>query len=366
MIYETPEYPAFTDWIVKNGLLREPLRLIDVGVLGDLHLRWKWLGDCLEAWAFDPLPDVIEQLEAANQAPDRIHYYCLGLGNEDGERLFGRADNPYGSSFLPSEVRETQIGRDAAGNLPSNWNLTAIRKLDSLMADGLFASIDHIKMDCEGFEIEVLDGGRRFLNHSGVFAVESESSLKLHPWYKPCHFAQLYQRLGERQFDVYDEYHYRVSRAPFPDGYPHRSRPDTYDFLFLRGFGDSDDLEAHSLDRLIKMAIVAELYALQDIAADIVTRSAHRLAARLDPEKAVALLRQEWNDDRRIADKDTRIEHHIGEIAELRRTMTTNAERIGEQSSRMAQLEHDLEAMRNSRSWRLTAPLRNLRNWSNH
>lgn len=327
MIHETPEYPAFTDWIVKSGLLREPLRLIDVGVLGGLHPRWRWLGDCFEAWAFDPLPDAIEQLKAANPAPDRIHYYCLGLGNEDGERLFARTDNPYGSSFLPRALRETQIGRDAAGNLPSNWSRAAIRKLDSLMGEGLFASIDYIKMDCEGFELDVLDGGQRFLDHSGVFAVESESSLKLHPWYRPCHFVQLYQRLGERQFDVYDEYHYRVSREPFPDGHPHRSRPDTYDFLFLRGFGESDDLNVHSLDRLIKMAIVAELYALQDIAADIVTRAADRLAARLDCAKALTLLRQGWIAGHRIADKDKKIE---------------------DQSSRIAQLEHQLETMRNS------------------
>lgn len=352
MIYETPEYPAFTDWIVKSGLLREPLHLIDIGVFGGLHSRWKWLGDCLEAWAFDPLPDVIEQLKAANPAPDRIHYHCVGLGNEDGERLFSRADNPYASSFLPSAVRETQLGRDAAGNLPSNWSRTAIRKLDSLMGDGLFASVDHIKMDCEGFEIEILDGAQRFLDHSGVFAIESESSLKLHPWHKPCHFVQLYERLGERQFDVYDEHHYRVSRAPLADGYPERGRPDTYDFLFLRGFGDGDDLDAYSLDRLIKMAIVAELYALQDIAADIVTRTADRFAARLDPEKALALLRQSWG-QKRAAQK--------AEEAEEAKDKT-----MREQTDRIALLEQHLDAMRHSRSWRLTAPWRGLRGWLNH
>jgi FkbM family methyltransferase len=378
MIYETPEHPAFTDWIVKDDLLRERLRIIDVGALGGLHSRWRWLGDYLEAWAFDPLPDAIERLKAANQAPDRIRYYNMGLGNQDGERLFSREDNPYGSSFLPSAVPETQLGRDAAGNLPSNWSLTPIRKLDSLMADGLIASIDHIKMDCEGFELEVLDGAQHFLDHSGVFAVESESSLKLHPWYQPCHFVQLYRRLGPRQFDVYDEHHYRVSREPFGDGYPHRSRPDTYDFLFLRGFGNGDDLNAHSLDRLIKMVVIAELYALQDIAADIVIRAADRLAGRFDPEKAVALLRQGWSTGRGAADKDKKIEDLHGEIAQLRGTIAANDERIGqqaaeiaqlrpaieEQNSRIVQLDHDLAAMRNSRSWRLTAPLRHLRSWS--
>jgi hypothetical protein len=59
MINEPPEQPAFTTWVVQNELLREPLRIIDVGCQGGLHQRWNWLGDHLEAWAFDPLPDAI-------------------------------------------------------------------------------------------------------------------------------------------------------------------------------------------------------------------------------------------------------------------------------------------------------------------
>jgi hypothetical protein len=43
------------------------------------------------------------------------------------------------------------------------------------------------------------------------------------------------------------------------------------------------------------MAIVAELYGLQDVAANIVTRAAARFAMRFDPERAVKLLQQSWS-----------------------------------------------------------------------
>jgi len=293
-IYETPKHPAFTDWGIKTGLLHEPLRLVDVGVQGGLHPRWRWLGDQFQAWAFDPLPDVIEQLAKANPAPNRIRYFCMGLGNEDGERLFSRDENGYESAFLPLAVEEAQLGRDQAGKLTDNWTRPQIRRLDTLFNAGAFPSIDHLKMDCEGFELEVLKGAKSFLERSGVFAIESESSLKLHPWYQPCHLSCLYQMLGPERFDIYDLHFYRTSRQPLPDGYPHRGRPDTFDFLFLRGFGEDDELSAHPLDRLIKMAIIAELYGLQDVAANIVTRTAARLATRFDPKQALELLRQSW------------------------------------------------------------------------
>jgi uncharacterized protein HemX len=67
-----------------------------------------------------------------------------------------------------------------------------------------------------------------------------------------------------------------------------------------------------------------------------------------------------------MAAKEERIEKQAAEIAQLRRTVTANDRRIEEQSSRTALLEHDLAGMRDSRSWRLAAPLRHLRGWLNH
>lgn len=294
MIYDTPEYPAFTDWIVENGYLREPFRLIDVGVQGGIHPRWNWLRNSLQLWAFDPLPDVIEDLQAQNQAPERLHYLQMGLGDEDGLRAFQRAENPYSSAFLPVGLSEDQIGGVGAVEILPDWSRAAIRRLDSLLAEGLFHQVDAIKLDCEGFELQVLQGADRFLNDTGVYAIESESNLKLQlERHNPCHFVDLYQQIGKRGFDVYDLFYYRVSRPEIPNGYPHKGQPDTFDFLFLRGFGVNDDLTVHSPDRLIKMMILAELYALQDVAANLLARSAEPLSARFNVEKAADLLRFE-------------------------------------------------------------------------
>jgi FkbM family methyltransferase len=294
MIYDTSEYPAFTDWIVENGFLYEPFRLIDVGVQGGIHSRWNWLREYLELWAFHPLSDVIQQLSADNPAPERLHYFHMGLGDEDGTRPFQRNENPYGSAHLPAEISENHLGRTSGGELPLGWSRVPIRRLDSLLREGLFHQIDAIKLDCEGFEFQILKGADRFLTETGVFAIESESNLKLQTErHNPCHFVDIYQLIGRRGFEVYDLYYYRVSRPEIPGGYPHKGQPDTFDFLFLRGFGVDNNLSSFSVDHLIKMMIVAELYALQDVASNLLARASSRFSHRFNVEKALELLRFE-------------------------------------------------------------------------
>jgi FkbM family methyltransferase len=284
VIYETPEHPRFTDWVVRSGYLREPFRLIDAGVQGGIHRRWLWFADQLEVFAFDPLQQVINDLKAANRDPTRFHYFHIGLGNEDGERLFEQTPNPYGSAFLPPVMTEDAISRTASGQIPSNWTKVRIRKLDTLLASGLIPVPDAMKMDCEGFEVEILKGASTLLSKRSVFAIESESNLKLHPWHSPCHFVDLYRLVGPLGFDVYDLYYYRT---PVEDiAKPNVGPPDTFDFLFLRELKDTA-----SVDAFLKMAMLAELYALPDVALRILKRNRVAIRRRLDVDKAEELLR---------------------------------------------------------------------------
>lgn len=296
MIYDTPAYPAFTDWVVQNRLLREPFRLLDIGVQGGIHARWHWFGDYLEVIGFDALADVIAELNEANPAPERIRYLHMGLGNEDGERLFQRVANPYGSAFLPPALAVSQIARDEHGKIPDDWSTVPIRKLDTLSAEGVIGTVNALKMDCEGFEIEIVKGAQKFIDANELFAIESETNLYLHPWYDTAHFVELYRMLGARGFEVFDLYFYRIPRAEMAEGFPlpqggHRpiGQPDTFDFLFLRGFSHTAEF-TQSIDTLLKMMMLAELYALQDVALHILTLARPRLVERIDVEHAAKLL----------------------------------------------------------------------------
>jgi len=77
--------PAFTTWVIENDLLEEPFVVIDVGVQGGPHPRWKHLKDKVRVYGFDAIPEVVEELNAQKQ-PNEI-YFAAALGDEEGTRV---------------------------------------------------------------------------------------------------------------------------------------------------------------------------------------------------------------------------------------------------------------------------------------
>ena len=57
----------FTKWVVSAGLLTEPFVLIDVGVQGGENIRWRPLGDHLAVHGFDPIEEVVQNLDRENR-----------------------------------------------------------------------------------------------------------------------------------------------------------------------------------------------------------------------------------------------------------------------------------------------------------
>jgi hypothetical protein len=155
-----------------------------------------------------------------------------------------------------------------------------------------FGTTEHVMNqfhDCEGLEIDVLRGAERFL-HTGLFAVEAESNLKLNSMHDLCHFAELYKVGGPLGFGVYDVYYYRARRPPMSSELLDRGRPDPFDFLFLRGFGTDDDQSKYTVDEIIKRAIIAELLWRPGCRRRRLARANLFLAARIDIAQALRLL----------------------------------------------------------------------------
>jgi hypothetical protein len=97
----------FTHWAVKSGILQEPFVLIDIGVQAGEHPRWHLLGDHLVVHGFDPIEEVIDELQRQNIGHPNRHYHWLAIGSEDGERSFYfNATDPFSSSFgMPDSPR---------------------------------------------------------------------------------------------------------------------------------------------------------------------------------------------------------------------------------------------------------------------
>ena len=323
----------FTKWVVSVGLLTEPFVLIDVGVQGGENIRWRPLGDHLVVHGFDPIEEVTETLIEENRGCSNRHYHCMALGDADGERAFYfNSVNPTASSMYRQGTGRFEV------ETAEQVRMVPMRRLDSLLAEGVIPEADFIKIDVEGFEKDVLLGAPKLLR-AGAVGMETETNFGVSPAYPKSHFGTLAELALENHFLVFDIAFNRVPRESFQRALVHKGlkpisklaflgRPATVNVLFGRDLIDEVDHQSNyqspcrpfSVSQLIKSMIVCELYSLNDVALDTAERFADRLGAHLDVDRAVRLL----------ADPDC----------------VTNEYR------------RQIRAFELSTSWRITAPLR--------
>jgi hypothetical protein len=179
--------------------------------------------------------------------------------------------------------------------------------LDRLLAEGVIPRADFLKCDVEGFEKDVFLGARELLN--SVLGIETETNFAASPLYPETHLGTLQKLLLEAHFLIFDLNFDRVPRASYRREVARRrppgaalirgmGRPATVNALFCRDLIDEADhaenymsvCQPVSIDQLIKLMIVYELYRLSDVALDTAIRFVEQLAPRLDVEQAVDLL----------------------------------------------------------------------------
>jgi FkbM family methyltransferase len=293
----------FTKWVVSAGLLTEPFVLIDVGVQGGENIRWRPLGDHLVVHGFDPIEEAIETLIEGNRGRSNRHYHFMALGETDGERAF---------YFNPANPTASSMYRQAAGRFDvetmEQVRMVPIRRLDSLLAEGIIPKADFVKIDVEGFEKDVLLGARELL-HAGVLGLQTETNFAVSPSYPKGHFGTLAELALESHLLVFDVAFNRIPRASYQRALIRKGlepiseldaigRPATVDVLFSRDLIDEVDYPGNyqgpcrpfSVSQLIKSMIIFELHALNDVALDTAERFAERLGAHLDVDRAARLL----------------------------------------------------------------------------
>src|ERR1700730_1979276 len=169
--------PLFTKWIVDNRLLEETFTVIDVGCQGGPHPRWKVLGEFVDFHGFDPIDEVIDNLLAEYRNVASYHFYSMALGNEDGQREFYVKSDSFSSSFYaPPDVG--QLADLEGTNMLRGGRTVEIRKLDTLSSDSCIPLADYLKIECEGFETEVLRGAHDYLAASAPLCVTTETNFR--------------------------------------------------------------------------------------------------------------------------------------------------------------------------------------------
>ena len=307
------DQPPFTRWVIENRLLHEPFVVIDVGVQAGEHHRWDLLGDQVRVFGFDPIHEAVDRLIEKGPRPHRV-YRPLAIGNEDGQRTFYVAANTFASSFLAYPNMEA--GPRGGDGRPGPRKVE-IRKLDTLFAAGEIPPADHIKINTEGFEEEVLRGGRTYLARSNILCVSAKTSFTVTGHFHRANYPLINDIVLDHRLQLFDISYWRYARAsylaarakhPWHQVDPMHHWPDmdigqpaTVDALFCRDFVMEDKSPERfgrlpdailepAIDKLIKSMINFELHGLMDCAVDIAHHFRDRLASRLDVDHAIELL----------------------------------------------------------------------------
>jgi Methyltransferase FkbM domain len=291
-----------TDLLRERGVFdRHPFVLIDVGCAGGIAEPWRAFGPSLVAHGYDP--DVAACVEARAREPfPHVHYHARFVGLPESHPSVRRRHAD------AAQWPNTNIwGRVTAGYLAGKQeaegtNVTAGRLADPSTLIGVkdivrseqLPTVDFLKVDVDGPDIDVLESAGDVLTDSQVLGVAVEVN-----WFgsgnpsEPT-FHNIDRLMRERGYALFGITVRPYSRTDLPapflrDLYAETrfGQPYQGDAIYARDLAAPDQQDfagAYPAEKLIKLACIYELIALPDCAAEMLNRFESRLAAFGDTE----------------------------------------------------------------------------------
>jgi FkbM family methyltransferase len=155
-----------------RGLADEGLSfatVVDVGANAGQFSR-----ACLGIWpdahviAFEPLPDVAGRVEVTVGRVGRVDVHACAVGASDGTTAFF----PYENSLSSSALSVADGAKDEPWARPLAPITVPLRRLDTVLAGSTLARPALLKIDVQGFELDVLRGAEATLGQVDAVLVE--------------------------------------------------------------------------------------------------------------------------------------------------------------------------------------------------
>lgn len=173
--------------------------IIDVGAnIGQYAAGARKHGYSKHLFSFEPLTSAFDQLKAKSAKDKRWEAFNLGVGSSNGQLTINVSENLVSSSFLPVTAASTEA---APKSRFSSTQIVNVVRLDEFLISRLngFENI-YLKIDVQGFELEVLKGTTALLSKIKVIQLE----MSFVPMYKdgPL-FADVLSTLDKMGFEIY-------------------------------------------------------------------------------------------------------------------------------------------------------------------
>lgn len=295
-----------TEYVVALGLFRDnPVTIVDVGARWGYNPEWSVFGESLKIYCFEPDEAECARLNAA--ADPNVTYIPVALGKAGGEAAFYETRLGASSGLYKTNMDyfSRLLNRDN-GEIVREHKIR-VTTLEEALKLHTVRSIDFIKLDVEGAELDILLGAKPFIGGNDLLGILSEIRFQEEINGSPVfsEFDAHVRKFGFRLFGM--QFSQQSRRAlPYP-GLGDYRLPTGEKFFAYTTHGqimDGDALYFRDLllpantairaaadpVQILKAAAFFELYCLNDCAAELVLAHRTILSDRVNCDVLLDLL----------------------------------------------------------------------------
>ena len=294
------DHTPMTDALRERGAFeRHPFVLVDVGCAGGIPPQWRAFGPALIVHGFDPDIAACEAAQAREPFP-HVHYHPRFVGLPDSDLFVQRrrADaKRWPDTNIWSRVTAGQLAAadaERATEAPRLADPSTLIGVDAFARAERLRTIDFLKIDVDGPDLEVLESARQTLVDGRVLGVGMEVN-----WFGSANptehtFHNTDRVLREHGFALFGLTIRRYSRSDLPAPFEYDSyartlfgQPYQGDAVYLRDLAAprlGDLAHSYPSEKLLKLACLYELFGLPDCAAEMLNVFAPRLETFGDRE----------------------------------------------------------------------------------
>jgi FkbM family methyltransferase len=357
--------------VAETEIFRDaPLVIVDLGSRGGFNSEWQAFGDCVRIYGFEADEAECARLNVA--AAPSVTYLPWAIGGYTGQATLYEAKLSYSTGLYRSNM--DYLGRflNRDNGIVVAERQVSLRTLQEVMAELGVVTIDFIKLDVEGAELDILRGSEAYLRSAMPLGLLSE--VRFHPEINNSPiFSSLdtfLQSFGYRLYDL-DYSHQSRAALPYPGladyrlpsggrffAYTTHGQIQDGNALYFRDLllpVNADALSRMTVVRLLKLAALFELYCLSDCAAELILATRHRLAPAVDCDRLLDLLASGIS-GRTISYRDYITAYFAPTVEKKSHSLST-----APPTPTIAELQQALAKVHDSTSWRITKPLRYLK-----
>lgn len=278
MLKNLNKTPELLNYLVENRLFsKNILTVVDAGARSNFEAHWKFYKDQVKLIGFEPEEKECARLNKLYSNQNKI-FYAVALGQKKETKTFYVTKYPASSGFLEPDL-------EWMGRFPDKQNLIVKKTsnmttvdFDSFSKEKKIGPVDFMKLDVEGFELQVLRGAQKSL--SDVLGISIEVEFQQNHKGQAI-FPDIDIFLRKKGFFLYDATLYRhprnvlpplsAAKVPGPTSYGQILWAQALYFRDpISAINSTKDRNQWSKAKITKLISLMELFNLNDCAIELV------------------------------------------------------------------------------------------------